>query len=364
MSSYSYLFQRRKSKPVRCGDLTIGGGADVSIQTMAKTDTRDVKATVNEIQEATSQGADIVRVAVVDEQAAQAIKAIKRQVSCPIVADIHFDYRLAISALESGADKVRINPGNIGGKDKLLEVAKRAQSVGAAIRLGVNSGSLERDILEAYGSSCAEAMVESARRHVSFLEENNIEAAVISLKSSSVKETIRAYSMMASHTDWPFHIGVTETGPGYLGVAKSAAGIGTLLSLGLGDTVRVSLTGPASQEVVIAKTILQSLDLGSFGPDIISCPTCGRTEVDIIHIAEAVAEGLKDIKTPIKVAIMGCPVNGPGEAREADIGVACAREGGILFSYGKPIGRVSTNEIVDTLLKLASIYPNFPEGAN
>jgi len=364
MSNAQDLFERRKSRPVRCGNLTIGGSAKISIQTMAKTDTRDIRATVEEIQEAVSAGADIVRVAVVDEQAARAIKYIKEQVTCPIVADIHFDYRLAMLALESGSDKVRVNPGNIGSKEKLLEVARKAQSMGAAVRLGVNSGSLEKDVLETYGSPCAEAMVESAKRHDSFLLDNGIEGAVISLKSSSVKETIRAYSIMASYTDWPFHIGVTETGPGNLGVTKSAAGIGTLLTLGIGDTVRVSLTGPAREEVVIAKAILQSLELGTFGPDIISCPTCGRTEIDIIHIAEAVKDGLKDLKTPIKVAIMGCPVNGPGEAREADIGIACGREGGILFSHGKPIGRVSHDKIVDTLLRLARTYPCFPEGEN
>lgn len=358
------LFERRRTRPVRCGNVIIGGDAKIAIQTMAKTDTRDTKSTIQEIQKAVSEGADIVRVAVVDHEAARAIKDIKKEVSCPVVADIHFDYELAIEALDFGADKVRVNPGNIGGKNKLLKVAMKAQSMGAAIRLGINSGSLEKDILEAYRTPSAEAMVESAKRHISYLEENEIENVVISLKSSSVKETISGYTLMASYTDWPFHIGVTEAGPGYIGITKSSVGIGTLLSLGIGDTIRVSLTGPATDEVKTAKLILQSLDLGHFGPDIISCPTCGRTQVDLLPIVQQVEEGLKEIRKPIKVAIMGCPVNGPGEAKEADVGIACGRDGGILFSYGKPIKKVSNDEIVDVLLEFVRSYPSSPEGVN
>ena len=350
--------------PVRCGDVIIGGEAPVSIQTMTKCDTRDVESTVSEIRQAVSHGAQIVRVAVVDKDATRAIESIKNQVSCPVVADIHFDYNLALLSLEAGADKVRVNPGNLGGKEPLLKVAQKARSKGAAIRLGINSGSLERDILETYGAPTPGAMVESARRHLKHLEDAGVDNVVLSLKSSSVKHTIEAYMMMAGFTKWPFHIGITEAGPGNHGVIKSAAGIGTLLALGLGDTVRVSLTGPSSEEVEVAKQILQSVGLGFYGPDIISCPTCGRTQVDVVSVARQVSDALKDVSLPLKVAVMGCPVNGPGEAREADIGVACGRDGGILFARGKVLGRVASEEIVPALVRLAQQYAESPEGKN
>ncbi|HAF66884.1 MAG TPA: 4-hydroxy-3-methylbut-2-en-1-yl diphosphate synthase [Clostridiales bacterium UBA9857] len=362
--AYPALFNRRDTTPVRCGNVIVGGKNPVSIQTMTKCDTRDVASTVEEIRRAVDYGAQLVRVAVVDQEAARAIESIKQKVACPIVADIHFDYKLALVSLEAGADKVRVNPGNLGGKEPLLKVAKKAMEKGAAIRLGINSGSLEKDILEAHGAPTPQAMVESARRHLRYLEDAGVDNIVLSLKSSSVKDTIEAYMLMAEFTKWPFHIGITEAGPGEHGIIKSAAGIGTLLALGLGDTVRVSLTGPSYKEVQVAKEILQSVGLASYGPDIISCPTCGRTQVDVVSIARQVADALQGITVPLKVAVMGCPVNGPGEAREADIGVACGRDGGILFARGKVLGRVSSQEIVPALVKLAREYAQSPEGKN
>lgn len=347
------LFRRRKTHAVRCGDVIIGGGSPVSVQTMTKTDTRDVAATLAQVNQCAEAGADIVRVAVPDMDAVEALKKIKAGAKCPIVADIHFDYNLAVASMRAGADKVRVNPGNIGGRENLLKVAREAKERGAAIRVGVNSGSLEKDILEKYGGPEPEALVESARRSLEFLEDHGIGDLVISLKSSSVKATVKAYALMAGETRWPFHIGITEAGPGMGGVIKSAVGISSLLTLGLGDTVRVSLTGSPLEEVKVAREILQAAEAAVFGPEIISCPTCGRTQVNLIPVAEAVAERLKDMRAHLKVAIMGCPVNGPGEAREADVGVACGRDGGILFRHGKVLGRVPEAEIVDALVRLA-----------
>lgn len=343
---------RRRSEPVQCGSVTIGGDAPVSIQTMTKTDTRNVEATVVQIRQALSAGAEIVRVAVVDAQAAEAIRSIKEKVPCPIVADIHFDYRLAVAALESGADKIRINPGNIGGPDRFAAVLKCARERGACVRIGVNSGSIEKDILARYGGPTPEAMVESALRYIGLAEKTGFRSIVVSLKSSSVRDTVEAYLMLASRTPWPFHIGITEAGPGLGGIVKSACGIGTLLCLGVGDTLRVSLTAPPEEEAVVARYILQSTGVRAFGPEVISCPTCGRTQVDLAPIARAVSDALLNCKVPIKVAVMGCPVNGPGEAREAEVGVACGRDGGILFRRGVPVGRARESEIVERLIEM------------
>ncbi len=361
MTHTANLFHRRETTSVKCGNVQIGGGSPVSIQTMTKCDTRDISATIKEIRLAVSYGAQIVRVAVIDKEAAMAIKSIKNAVSCPIVADIHFDYQLAIFALDAGADKVRINPGNIGGREPLLKLADRIKDTKKSIRLGINSGSLEKDILAKFGSPTPEALVESARRYLNYLEDYGVNNIVLSLKSSRVKDTIMAYKIMAKHTKWPFHIGITEAGPGTSGIVKSATGIGTLLALGLGDTIRVSLTGPSYEEVVVTKHILQSMELQLYGPDIISCPTCGRTQVDLVSIAKQVSHELRNLTTPLKVAIMGCPVNGPGEAKEADVGVACGRNGGLLFSRGKVIGKVESDEIVSALVKLAYQYAKSPE---
>jgi len=346
------LFVRRETRAVRCGSVIIGGDAPVSIQTMAKTDTRDVAATVRQINEAVDEGARIVRVAVPDVEAAEALRSIKKQARCPIVADVHFDYRLALLSIENGADKVRVNPGNIGGPDRLLEVARTARERRVCVRIGVNGGSLEEDVLAAHGGPSPEALVESARRSLAYLEDNGIDGIVLSLKSSSVRDTVKSYALMAQETAWPFHVGVTEAGLGIPGIIKSAAGISSLLALGIGDTIRVSLTGSPVEEVRAGKEILQAMEIARYGPELISCPTCGRTQVDLIPIAEEVAERLKAFDAPVKVAVMGCPVNGPGEAREADAGIACGRDGGVLFSHGKVLGRVPQEEIVDALVKL------------
>lgn len=351
-------FKRRKSIPVRCGDLIIGGDAPIWVQTMTKCDTRDIEATVEQIRRACARGADIVRVAVPDEEAARSLSRIKKSVKCPLVADIHFDYKLALMSIDAGVDKIRINPGNIGGKERLLEVARKAREYGCAIRLGVNSGSVEKDLLEKYSGPSPLAMVESALRHVRYLEDEGFSSIVISLKSSSVKDTIAAYELMAQKTDWPFHVGITEAGYGQAAIVKSSVGIGTLLALGIGDTIRVSLTGPLEDEVDAGKHILESLDLRRFGPDIISCPTCGRTQVDLLSIVEEVRKRLENLSAPIKVAVMGCPVNGPGEAREADLGVACGRGGGVLFLKGQVIGTVRSDEIVDKVVALANQVAN------
>lgn len=356
------LFKRRETVPVRCGEVTIGGGAPVSVQTMTKTDTRDAASTVNQIREAVDEGALIVRVAVPDAEAAAAVGEIVKRAGCPIVADIHFDYNLAVACIENGAAKVRVNPGNIGGPEKLLIVARKARERGAAIRIGINGGSLEKDILAAHGGPTPEALVESAKRAVACLEDNGIGGIVLSLKSSSVRDTIRAYTLMARETRWPFHVGVTEAGPGLPGIVKSAAGISTLLALGIGDTVRVSLTGAPVEEVRVGKEILQAMGVACFGPELVSCPTCGRTQVDLILIAAQVAERLKGIHAPVKVAVMGCPVNGPGEAKEADAGIACGRDGGILFSHGHVLGRVPQAEIVEALMKLVREEAGKPRG--
>lgn len=355
------LFSRRETVPVRCGDVVIGGQAPVSVQTMTKTDTRDVEATVRQISEAVHEGADIVRVAVLDAEAASAVKEIVRQSACPIVADIHFDYNLAIQCIENGASKVRVNPGNIGGAEKLLLVARKASERGACLRVGINGGSLEKDILASHGGPTPEALVESAKRAVSCLEDGGFEGIVLSLKSSSVRDTIRAYTLMATETRWPFHVGVTEAGPGMPAVVKSTAGIASLLTLGIGDTIRVSLTGSPVEEVRVGKEILQAMG-SAYGPELISCPTCGRTQVDLIPIAQEVAERLKGVRAPVKVAIMGCPVNGPGEAREADAGVACGRDGGFLFSHGRVLGHVTQDQIVEALMDLVREEAEKPRG--
>ena len=348
------LFSRRRTNAVRCGSVMIGGSSPVSVQTMTKTDTRDVDSTVSEIRKVLEAGADIVRVAIPDAPAAEAFGKIRKRVRCPLVADIHFDYRLAIECLRKGADKVRVNPGNIGGLERLLLVAEEARRHGAAIRIVVNSGSLEKDILEKHGGPTPEALVESAQRSLAALEDRGFESIVVSLKSSSVKDTVLSYVLMSSRTAWPMHIGVTEAGPGLSGVVKSTAGISVLLALGIGDTIRVSLTGSPVEEVEAGRQILQAVGAATYGPDLISCPTCGRTQVDLLPIAKEVARRLREFDAPIKVAVMGCPVNGPGEAKEADVGVACGRDGGVLFVHGQVIGRVPQAQLVDALLGLVA----------
>jgi (E)-4-hydroxy-3-methylbut-2-enyl-diphosphate synthase len=342
--------RRKKTRAVTLGALTIGGGAPISVQSMTKTDTRNVPATVQQILELEQAGCEIIRSAVLDQEAAEALGIIRKQIHIPLVADIHFDYRLALTAIEAGVDGLRLNPGNIGSEAGVQKVALAARSAGIPIRIGVNSGSIEKDLLQKHGKPNAKAMLESALRHVALLEKHGFEDIVLSLKAADVLTTVEAYRLAASRTDYPLHVGVTEAGPYASGTVKSAVGIGTLLYLGIGDTIRVSLTGNPLEEVRVGWDILTSLGLRSRGPDIISCPTCGRCQIDVQSIVEKVAESIRTVKTPLRIAVMGCVVNGPGEAREADVGIAGGRGSGVLFSKGEIIRKVADDELCDALL--------------
>lgn len=344
---------RRIARGVRVGSLLIGGLAPVSVQSMTKTDTRDIANTRAEVRRLEEAGAELVRLAIPDLEAAQALGAIKRAARVPLVADIHFDYRLALEALEQGVDKLRINPGNIGGKDRVKALAEAARVRGVPIRIGVNSGSVERELLEKYGGATAEAMVESALEHIRLLERESFLDIVVSLKASDVPRTLRAYRLLADQVDYPFHIGITEAGTVWSGTVKSVAGLGALLSQGLGDTLRVSLTGPAEEEIRVGREILKAMGWLQNGVEVISCPTCGRTEIDLVRTANAVEEALADLTVPLKVAVMGCAVNGPGEAREADVGLAGGRGFGLLFRRGEIVGRVTAEEMSEALIRLA-----------
>jgi (E)-4-hydroxy-3-methylbut-2-enyl-diphosphate synthase len=317
---------------------------------MTNTDTRDWRSTVEQIKRVEEAGCEIIRVAVLDEQAADAFAMIKKSIRIPLIADIHFDYRLAISAMRSGADAIRINPGNIGGAEKVKKVIDLARERKIPIRIGVNSGSVEKDLLAKYGHPTPEAMVESALRHIRFFEDNDFDLIKISLKSSDVITTIQSYRLLASTTDYPFHLGVTEAGTIVSGAIKSALGIGLLLLEGIGDTLRVSLTAAPEEEMFVAWSILRALKLRQRGVELVSCPTCGRTEIDLIAIVEKAEALLKHVRTPLKVAIMGCVVNGPGEAREADVGIAGGRESGILFKKGERVAKVPEKELLDRLI--------------
>ncbi len=344
---------RKHTKQILVGDVKIGGGASVSVQSMANTDTRDVSATVRQIHALTEAGCQIIRVAVPDAQSAEAIKSIKSQISIPLVADIHFDYRLALTCIESGIDKVRINPGNIGSLDRVKQVADACRRRGIPIRIGVNGGSLERNLIEKYGSPTPQAMVESALGHIRLLEDVDFDNICISLKASDVPNTIAAYRLMSETVDYPLHVGITETGTKKLGIIKSAAGIGGLLAMGIGDTVRVSLTDDPIYEVQAAYDILKAVGAYTDCVQFVSCPTCGRTKIDIIRIAAEVERRLAHIRTPMKVAVMGCAVNGPGEARDADIGLAGGDGVGLIFSHGEILKKVPEAELVDTFVELA-----------
>ena len=322
------------------------------IQSMCNTDTRDVSATVSQIKALEKAGCEMVRVAVPDMIAAQAIGKIKEQISIPLVADIHFDYKLAVEAMAQGIDKIRINPGNIGSKEKVRIVADMAKEKGIPIRIGVNSGSLQKDLLKKFGGHVMpEAMVESALSHVKILEECDFRDIVISIKSSNVPFSIEAYSLLSQAVDYPLHLGITEAGTVYSGTVKSAVGIGSILAMGIGDTIRVSLTGDPTEEIKAAKEILKSLELRKFGVEMISCPTCGRTQIDLISLAQQVEEKCRNINKDIKVAVMGCAVNGPGEAREADIGIAGGHGEGLIFKKGEILKKVPENELLDTLIE-------------
>jgi (E)-4-hydroxy-3-methylbut-2-enyl-diphosphate synthase len=341
---------RRKTREVRAGSVTIGGSAPISIQSMTNTKTQDAPSTIAQIKALEKAGCDIVRVAVPDMEAAEAIKEIKNNITIPLVADIHFDHRLALRAMENGVDKVRINPGNIGSRDKVKEVVRLASERCIPIRIGVNSGSLEKPLLEKYGHVCAEALVESAMAHVAILEDLGFSDTVISIKSSNVFMSYQAYHILSEKTDYPLHIGITEAGTVYRGTIKSAVGIGAMLLSGIGDTIRVSLTGDPVEEIKAGKEILRAMGLSKGGIEFISCPTCGRTHIDLISIAQEVEEALGEMDKPIKVAVMGCIVNGPGEAREADIGIAGGKDSAVLFRKGEIIKKVDEAHIVDELI--------------
>ena len=340
----------KSTKKIKIGGVTIGGGEPVAIQSMTNTDTRDFKSTVSQILKLEAAGCEIIRCAVPDMQAAESFGKIKKEIHIPLVADIHFDYKLALECIKNGADKIRINPGNIGSRERVKAVVDAAKDSGVPIRIGVNGGSLEKDSLEKYKSPTADALVESALRHAAILDELNFSDIAISIKTSDVPTTIEAYRKLSDMCDYPLHVGVTEAGTLKGGIIKSAVGIGTLLSEGIGDTIRVSLTADPIEEIYAAKDILNVLGLRNQGVKFVSCPTCGRTQLNLIKIANEVENRLKDVDKNITVAVMGCAVNGPGEAREADIGIAGGKGEGLIFSHGKIIKKVSENMLVDALM--------------
>lgn len=342
--------KRKKTRSLDIGDVQIGGCAPVAVQSMTNTRTGDIAATVAQIKRLEAAGCEIIRVAVNDGDAAEAISDIKKEISIPVIADIHFDYRLAIKAAEAGVDGLRINPGNIGGKSRVAAVVSCAKDHGLPIRIGVNAGSLEQDILDAHNGVTPEAMVESAMRHIELLTDFDFHRIKVSLKASDVYRTVRAYRLLSEKVDYPLHLGVTEAGSLFPGIVKSSLGIGMLLAEGIGDTIRVSLTRDPEEEIRTAYEILKALGLRRRGPEIVSCPTCGRTSIDLFKISETVEEALKNSLVPIKIAIMGCVVNGPGEAREADIGIAGGDGIGILFSKGKVVKKFKEDQLVEVLL--------------
>lgn len=339
-------------KQIVVGGVPIGGGAPVTIQSMTNTPTRNVEATVEQIRRLAAAGCEIIRVAVPDMEAAQAVGEIKKQISIPLVVDIHFDYRLALEAVKQGCDAVRINPGNIGSPDRVAAVAAACKERGVPIRIGVNGGSLEKPLLAKFGGATPEALVESAFGHIKLLEDCDFTDICISLKSSSVPVTMGAYKLMDEKSAYPLHIGVTETGTPKMGILKSAVGIGGLLALGIGDTIRVSLSADPVEEVYAARDILKAAGVRKEGPELISCPTCGRTQIDLIGLAYEVEERLKAVDKPITVAVMGCVVNGPGEAGAADVGLAGGLGEGLLFKKGEIIKKVPQDELVDELFRL------------
>jgi len=354
------MINRKDTRPVRVGNLTIGGSDELFIQSMTTTKTHDVEATVAEIMRLEDAGCQIVRVACPDERAAYAIGEIKKRINIPLVVDIHFDYKLALIAIEQGADKIRINPGNIGRQAKVEAVVNAAKAKGIPIRIGVNAGSLEKKILEKYGYPTADGMVESALHHIKILEDLDFHDIIVSLKASDVNLAIEAYQKAAAAFDYPLHLGITESGTLFSGSIKSSAGLGTLLSAGIGNTMRVSLSADPVQEIKVARELLKIFGLSSNAATLISCPTCGRIEIDLITIANEIEEYISHIKAPLKVAVLGCAVNGPGEAREADIGIAGARGEGLLFMKGKTVRKVPEATMVEELKieidKLAEEY--------
>ena len=342
---------RNDTKVIHIGDRVIGGGNPILIQSMCNTKTEHVEETVKQILELEQAGCDIIRVAVPTKEAAEAIRQIKKQIHIPLVADIHFDYRLALRVMELGIDKVRINPGNIGDEARIKQVVDMAKEKQIPIRIGVNSGSLEKELVEKYGGVTPQGLVESALKHVHILEKFGFYDIVVSIKASDVPFSIEAYRLLSEAIPYPIHVGITEAGTPYAGTIKSAVGIGTILAMGIGDTIRVSLTGDPIEEIRAAKEILKSLGLRQFGITFVSCPTCGRTEIDLISIANEVEEKCRSIQKNIKVAVMGCVVNGPGEAREADLGIAGGKGVGLVFKKGEIIRKVSEDKLVTALME-------------
>ena len=337
-------------RQILVGNVPVGGDAPVSIQSMLNTKTTDVEGSLQQIRTLRAAGCQIVRLAVPDMDAAKGFAEIVSESPLPLVADIHFDYRLAIAAAEGGASKIRINPGNIGGEDHVRAVVDVCREKRIPIRIGVNGGSLEKDLLIKYGHPTAEALVESALGHIRLLEDLDFRDICVSMKASSVPMTIAAYRLMNTKTDYPLHLGVTETGTRHMGIIKSAMGIGALLCMGIGNTLRVSLTADPVEEVVAAKEILQAAGLRKEGPELISCPTCGRTQIDLIALAEEVEQRIRGLGKPITVAVMGCIVNGPGEAREADVGIAGGKDCGVLFAKGKKLKTLPYDQLADALM--------------
>ncbi len=339
-----------REKVIKIGNRYIGGGFPIAIQSMCNTKTENVEATVAQILKLEDAGCEIVRVAVPTMEAAEAIKQIKKQIHIPLVADIHFDYNLAIASIENGVDKIRLNPGNIGSKERVAKVVELAKAKGIPIRIGVNGGSLEKELYQKYAGVTPEALVESAMRHVGILDELNFNDIVISLKASDIKLTVESYRLLSKTVDYPLHLGITEAGTNYTGTIKSAIGIGVLLYDGIGSTIRVSLTEDPVEEIKAAKKILEVLELRQFGVKIISCPTCGRTEVDLVKVAKLLEERVSGINKKITLAVMGCAVNGPGEAKEADLGIAGGKNEFLLFKKGLVVRKLKEEEVVEAVL--------------
>lgn len=345
------MIKRRPTRQIRIGEVTIGGNAPIRVQSMTKTDTEDVEATLSQIKELKEAGCEIIRVAIPRRETLRAFEKVVIKSPLPVIADVHFDWKIAVGAIERGAAGLRINPGNIGDKKKIEAIVKRAQDYRIPIRIGVNSGSLEKDLLRKYGHPTAEALVESALRHVKFMESLGFRDLKISLKASDVLTTVEAYRKISSLLDYPLHVGLTEAGTLLSGSVRSAVAVGILLAEGIGDTVRISLAAPPIYEVKVAWEILKSLGIRKRGVELIVCPTCGRLQVDLLPIVAEIERRLSVVKEPIKVAVMGCVVNGPGEAREADIGLACGRGVGVIFEKGKIVERVEEKKMVDIFVK-------------
>ncbi len=345
------MIPRRKTRQISIGSVKVGGDAPISVQSMTKTDTRDVRKTVAQIRQLETAGCEIIRVAVPDEEAALAIGRIKKKINIPLIADIHFNYRLALRSMESGADGLRINPGNIGGRDRLKTIVNEAKSRSIPIRIGVNAGSLEKDLLKRFGGPSAEAMVMSGLRTIEYMENLGFNLIKVSLKASDVNRTVDAYRLFSKQSDYPLHLGITEAGRGSGAIVKSAIGIGLLLNEGIGDTLRVSLTGDPVEETRVGYDILRALKIRERGVEIISCPTCGRCEINLSRLVKKVEKEVGNIISPMTVAIMGCVVNGPGEAKEADIGIAGGKGAGLLFKKGKVVRKVKEAEFASVLLR-------------